>query len=181
MIKARIDVSDLRAATKALKRGPYRRAMRKAGSEAIRKMKTEASRRIRERINVKDRTIKRAMVVVRPKGSLALHRLQWGFHFLDTRIPLGDAKPRQTKLGVTAEVFKGERKLHRGVFRATMPSGHKGVFKRKGATRLKIRELVSFPISNALLKPGQAEAVVALGRHTFRKAFKRLLPLERKK
>ncbi len=44
-------------------------------------------------------------------------------------------KPRQTKQGVQAKVFKrgGPKKIRHG-FMATMPSGHKGAFIRKRAT-----------------------------------------------
>lgn len=61
-------------------------------------------------------------------------------------IALFKFKAKQTKKGVSVTVKKGKRKLLRGHFIATMPSGHKGVFIRKEteggkrAARLPIKE-----------------------------------------
>ena len=49
---------------------------------------------------------------------------------------------RQTKKGVTVKMRKDKgRKLFRGAFISTMPSGHKGSFRRKGKARLPVLEL----------------------------------------
>ena len=54
------------------------------------------------------------------------------------RIPLFDFGARQTKRGVSYNL--GGRKTLAGAFIATMPTGHEGVFMRKGANRLPIQE-----------------------------------------
>lgn len=56
------------------------------------------------------------------------------------RIPLYRFRARQTRAGVTARLPTGAG-TYPGAFIATMKSGHVGVFKRKGATRLPIQEL----------------------------------------
>jgi len=57
-------------------------------------------------------------------------------------VPLIALRASQTKKGVTYKTQKaGSRQLEPGAFIATMPSGHRGVFKRKGTARLPIREL----------------------------------------
>lgn len=51
-----------------------------------------------------------------------------------------DKPPVQTKRGVRASAW-GQRKVYRGTFLAQMPSGHKGIFKRRMSSRLPIAEL----------------------------------------
>lgn len=69
---------------------------------------------------------------------------------------IGYSGPRQTKKGVTVEIRKGQgRKLVKGAFVATMKSGHKGVFKRRGSSRLRdrvepIKELFTTSVPDAL-------------------------------
>jgi hypothetical protein len=181
MIEAKLDASQLRDARKALKPGPHKRAMRKAGSEAVRKMKTAASRRIREEKNIKDRAIKKAMVGVRPVGAKSVERMGWGIRFRDINVPLLDYGARQTKKGVTVAVNKGgARTLIQSAFKATMPrTGHTGIFKRTSNLRLPIRELFGSRAVDQLLKPGEADKILIHGRDAFRKAFARLLPWER--
>ena len=59
--------------------------------------------------------------------------------FSNARIPLINLTARQTRAGVTYSGGEG-RKLMKGAFIQTMPSGHVGVFKRRGAARLPITE-----------------------------------------
>lgn len=56
------------------------------------------------------------------------------------RIPLYDFGARQTRRGVTAKLGPS-RKLYPSTFIATMPSGHRGAWKRTGSRRLPITEL----------------------------------------
>jgi len=56
------------------------------------------------------------------------------------RMPLIEFKAKQTRKGVTYK-REGSRILIRHAFLATMPSGHRGVFKRKTSARLPIAEL----------------------------------------
>lgn len=56
------------------------------------------------------------------------------------RLPLSRWKVRQTRQGVTANLPGGAGR-YPGAFLATMRSGHLGVFRRRGAERLPIREL----------------------------------------
>lgn len=56
------------------------------------------------------------------------------------RMPLIEFKAKQTRKGVTYR-REGSRILIRHAFLTTMPSGHRGVFKRKTSARLPIAEL----------------------------------------
>jgi hypothetical protein len=79
---------------------------------------------------------------------------------------------------VSVEVNRGKRTLIPGAFIATMPNGHKGVFKRLGKGRLPIKELLGSRPVDALLHEGETDAVAARGGKSFDETFQRVLPLE---
>lgn len=65
-------------------------------------------------------------------------------------IPLIHSGARQTKKGVTAKTGRG-RRLYKSAFITTMPSGHKGVFRRKSRKRLPIREMYGPSVPTAFV------------------------------
>ena len=152
-------------------------ALRKAGSTALRDMRSEASKRVRKRKRIKAKFVRDAMVLGRPKGG-NVDGWEWSVSFTGKAVPLTAYPHRQTRKGVSVEVNRGKRTLIKGAFLATMASGHKGVFVRKGIRRLPIRELLGSRPADALLHKGEAEGVLARGEGTFMSAFARLLPLE---
>jgi hypothetical protein len=86
-------------------------------------------------------------------------------------IPIIQFDARQTKLGVTVKV-KGTRKLLRGAFIATMPSGHQGVFYRRGfagsrAPRLPIDQVFSISLPVAFSNKKVMDAVVKAAKERF--------------
>lgn len=165
----------------ALEAGPFkaavRRAMRKAGSTALRDMRSEASKRVRARKRIKPSYVRRAMTMQRAKGS-DISSMEWSLRVSGEPVPLVAYPHRQTKKGVSVEVNRGKRTLVKGAFVATMKSGHQGVFKRKGTARLPIRELLGSRPIDALLHKGEADAVAERGGRSLRDTFARLLPLE---
>ena len=58
-----------------------------------------------------------------------------------------DPKAKQTPVGVSTRGPGGVRRTVPGAFIATMPSGHKGIFMRRGKARLPLRELTGPGIS----------------------------------
>ena len=80
--------------------------------------------------------------------------------------------------GVSVEVSACKRTLVRGAFVATMRSGHEGIFRRRGAARLPIEELLGSRPVDALLHQGEADAVAARGGRSFGDTFQRMLPME---
>lgn len=165
----------------ALENGPFkgalRRALRKAGATALRDMRSEASKRIRARKRIKSRYITRALTLRRAKGS-DIGRMEWALEVAGDPVPLVAYPHRQTEKGVSVEVNRGKRTLVRGSFKATMKSGHAGIFRRRGAARLPIEELRGSRPVDALLHKGEAEAVAARGGKSFGETFVRVLPLE---
>lgn len=86
-------------------------------------------------------------------------------------IPIIQFDARQTRLGVTVKV-KGARKLLRGAFIATMPSGHQGVFYRRGvagarAPRLPIDQVFSISLPVAFSNKKVMDAVVRAAKQRF--------------
>ena len=66
----------------------------------------------------------------------------------------------------------------KSAFVAAMRSGHRGVFVRRGAKRLPIRELLGSRPVDALLHEGEVDGVLRRGRESFAKTYRRVLPLE---
>ena len=78
-------------------------------------------------------------------------------------MPLIAFRARQTQKGVTYMVVRSRgRQLMAGAFIATMPMGHKGVFKRRGAKRLPIDEQYSQSLQDIYADaPGLARRIIA--------------------
>lgn len=165
----------------ALESGPFKaalkRALRKAGSTALRDMRSEASKRIRARKRIRPSYIHKALTLRRAKGG-DIGAMEWAVEVSGEPVPLVAYPHRQTKKGVTVEVNRGKRTLVAGSFKATMKSGHQGVFKRRGKARLPIQELRGSRPIDALLHKGEAEGVAERGGNSFADTFARVLPLE---
>ena len=158
-------------------KGALKRALKKAGASAIRDMRSEATKRIRARKRIPIKYIRRALSIIR-QNSGDISSMKWGVAFSGEKVPLVAYGPRQTKKGVSVSVNVGKRTLVKGAFIATMKSGHKGVFVRRGKGRLPIRELAGSRPVDALLHAGEADGVSVRGGQSFQATFARVLPLE---
>lgn len=153
------------------------RAARKAGSTALRDMRSEASKRVRGRKRIKAGVVQRSLMLRRPKGT-SLARLEWAVDVLGKTQRVSDYPFRATKRGVSVMINKGKRSLLPGAFVATMASGHRGVFVREGKKRLPIDEPLASRVVDALLHKGEAPGVLERGKRVMMEGFERLLPLE---
>lgn len=176
-ITAKMDLSQLEALEPGRLRGAIKRAIRKAGSTALRDMRSEASKRIRARKAIKISYIHKALTVTKEEGH-DISEMSWSLNVSGDPVPLVAYPHRQGKKGVSVEVNRGKRTLVAGSFVATMKSGHKGVFKRSGSARLPIRELLGSRPVDALLHEGEADAVAERGHKSLRETFERVLLLE---
>lgn len=156
------------------------RAAMMAGSTSLRDMRSEAAKRVRRRKRIKASEIRASLVMIRPKRA-EIDGADWTLGVKGRRVPLTQYPFRQGKRGVTVEVNTGQRNLIAHAFVATMRSGHKGIYVRKGSARLPIRELFGSRVVDALLHKGEAEGVRDRGRASFQATFGRLLPLELEK
>ena len=140
----------------------YEKIVKRATIAATNKVaaqgKSETSRVIRERYTIKARDLSKEIRVtktgpVTASGASIWMRAKKG-------IPLIKFKHRATKRGVNISVIKGRSVLSEGAFIATMPSGHKGIFKfmmehrkrRKPAPRYEERKnyLTQLPIDEMI-------------------------------
>ena len=154
-----------------------KRALKKAGSTALRDMRSEASKRVRARNRIKASYVRKALTLSKPTGG-DISSFAWAVNVSGERVPLDAYPTRQTAKGVSVEVNRGKRTLVKGAFKATMGSGHKGVFQRRGKARLPIRELFGSRPVDALLHKGEADGVAKRGGESFDRTFVRVLPLE---
>jgi hypothetical protein len=152
------------------------RVARKASRTSLRDMRSTAVKVVRESKRLKARAVRKA-IVARKNTGRQLDRMEWGVDIRGERTRLIDYPARQTKKGVSVEINRGQRVLIRGAF-ITVVGGHKGVFKRKGAARLPIKELLASRALDVLKTKRAARAVTRRGRMSFQKTFDRLLPIE---
>lgn len=176
-ISVKWDRSQIAALETGPLKGALKRALRKAGATALRDMRSEASKRIRARKRIKVSYIRRALTLRRPSGS-DISDFAWALDVSGETVPLVAYPFRQTKKGVSVEINRGKRSIIKGSFVATMKSGHKGIFLRRGKARLPIKALFGTRPVDALLQEGEGDAVAARGGKSFEETFTRVLPLE---
>ena len=133
-----IDAKDARKIPRAM-----RLATVSAINKAMGKARVAASKEVRQVYNIKAGDIKKALNITRANS-----KKMYSNHIISgKRLLLSYFSPRQTKKGVTVRIKKSSgRKVVQGAFEATMKTGHKGVFKRKGKSRLPIRELTTLDL-----------------------------------
>lgn len=161
--------------TKAIQDSSVRALNRTASS-----VRTEASREIRQRYNLKASVIKANMRIVKATRS----RLVAEIVATGKRIPLiefgaravnpwnvAGRSHRRRGGGVSAAVTK-TRRLFKGAFIAVMPSGHRGVYLRQGEGR-KIRQLMGISIPKAMVERQVNATLAKFAAQRFRIEFER--------
>lgn len=156
------------------------RAMKNAGSSALRSMRTEASKNIREKKGIQVGQIDKALRTI-PANT----RPVWTLLARAKPLPLIAFGARQVKSGVSVEVTKGKRMIVRHAFLATMQSGHKGVFMRHGPPRIAgkgryagkrrqpIVEKFTAPVSSVVAQTGPL--ILERGKREFQVTFTRMM------
>lgn len=137
-VSATIDKRQLENAAQTLKgvRNGVKRAAVRAINKVARSARTEVVRKISRETGLRQRDIrKRNVRLLRARYD----RLSALLILTGRAIKLIRYRARQTRRGVTYRSGEG-RKLLPSAFIATMPSGHEGVFKRRGKERLPIDE-----------------------------------------
>jgi hypothetical protein len=105
-------------------------------------LKTDAGRKIRERYSVTLKALSPAFSIRRATTADLVARVSAS----GRPLPLIGFAARQNKRGVSVAVRKGSRKTLAHAFIARMPSGHVGVFMRRGKARLHIDEKFSVSV-----------------------------------
>lgn len=153
------------------------RALKRAGSEAIRGMRAEANRQIRSKKRFKVAFLNKAMKLNYPQGS-EISELAWRMDVSGAAVPLSAFTVKQTASGVTAMLGPGKTTKLKSAFLATMDSGHTGVFFRTSKSRLPIDQAFTTGPAAVIQAPGILEAVQDRAGAVFNTAFARLIKLE---
>lgn len=135
-------------------------------------VRAEASRRIRERYNLKAAVIKEDLRIWRAqRGRLESQVIARG-----RPIRLIDFGARQVKTGVSVQVVRGRgRKTIGGAFVARMKSGLVGVFERRGKARLPIDQLYSIGVPAMFSQQQILKALRGVAGDRFRRELAREL------
>jgi len=145
-------------------------ALTRSLNRAATSVKTEASRTIREELNLKAGAVSKSIHV----GRASAGSPEASIRIAGKQVPLiGFIGTRQVRKGVSVKVKRsGSRKVIAHAFIATMKSGHRGVFTRdKGAGRLPISEMFSIAVQQAL-KGANIEKLLTLARNRIRTELK---------
>ena len=138
MLEIKYDDAKIKRLQRELKNLP--RALPKIMSRALNRTalsaRTEVSRSLAGRIGLRIKDVRQRVVM--QKASYSNWRS--AIRISSRRLPIIRFGARQTAKGVTYKQGR-QRVLIRHAFIATMPSGHRGIFKRKGGARLPIAEL----------------------------------------
>lgn len=185
--------NDIKAALKEF-RSLGEKAIQRASARALNRVGTsvraEASRRVRETLNLKAADAKEPIGIARTKGSIAAKKQRVEITISQKGVPLFKygARDKQVKtvrgprFGVTVKVLKqGKRKLVRGGFIAGMRSGHTGIFVRKGKDRLPIKGLFSMSARDVFKNKDIVRAVLGYGRALLGKELRAQLNYELQK
>lgn len=112
----------------ALTKRALESAKNKAGSSAMRRMRTAVTRIVRDQKAV---SLTYARKQVRAFKSDRGRSPSWTVRVDGSPIPIGKFRMRQLRRGVKFQANRGTWSLYQGGFIATMKSGHKGAFARK--------------------------------------------------
>lgn len=146
------------------------KALAKATTSAARALRAAATKSVRQRKRFKVSKLRRALPLRR------VNTQEWRMGVSGETMPVASFPYRQVKRGVSVAINQGQRKLIKSAFVATMKSGHRGVFRRVGKSRLPIEELFTTRVSDVFNDQGMLPAVLGRTQDVFRSTFERLMP-----
>jgi hypothetical protein len=149
MLEVTFDAGGFMAAIGALKRPQLDEAVAKALADTQKNTKVKAAASIAKHMGLRSARVKEAILTpfVRPGA--------WVAHVLSSRKPIPLIEfpgVRQTATGVFTRAWgRPQTILH--AFIATMPTGHRGVYRRTGEHRLPIKQLWGPTIAGTFQTP----------------------------
>ena len=123
------------------------RVVTRSLNRTISSVRTRAKREISNETGLKVGAVNKAMSIIKATAN----RFRAILSIKKKGIPIIDMGARQTRRGVTYSLG-GQRRRLSNAFIATMPTGRRGVFARKGKPRLPIRERFGPSIATIFLK-----------------------------
>lgn len=142
--------------------------------------RTFLSKEVRKELKIKAKPVRDAVRIKKASPNASLRNIQGIVEVSGKPIPLIEFGARERNVRKDGKVYKGvsvrvkdRRKVVRGGFLATMKSGRTGIFKRKGKSRLPIRELFSTSITDILRNEGFLDRIAKFVDERFFREFKR--------
>lgn len=130
------------------------RALRLAGNAAIRTVQKESSGHILSKKYLRESEVKDGLPLIFPGTRTEIRALQWTELVSGKPIQLIKFPHVATSNGILIRISKGTgtKRIASG-FLATMKSGRKGIFMRRGKARLPIDELYTTRLSDSMSNP----------------------------
>jgi hypothetical protein len=155
------------------------RALKRAGKDALKSMRADAKRRVRDRVRIRAGYLAdKAFPLVNAMGT-DIDALEWRMKVSGAAVPLGEYPRRQLKAGVRVEVQKGKVKLIKSAFLAMTKRGRKGVFLREeGVGRYPMGHRLGLRTSDSMADGQIPAASLDYAAEQFAKRFGYWLPRE---
>jgi len=165
----------------------HARAVFRAGGDALRALRAEAVRKVRESRAIRAGAVRDAMFLSFPPSGA--ENPTWRMYVSGRPLKVSAYPYRQTAAGVSVLIKTGSRAVIRHAFVATMPrSGHEGVFMRTGRFNTKpgrrgpvrreiIKELFTTRITDVFKDPGFAEDALGRAMAVFERSYLRNLQI----
>lgn len=154
------------------------RAAKKAGRDALRALRAEAKRALRERTRIRAGYLAASALPLRYAKARTIEGMSWVMDVSGREVPLGEYPRRQTRKGVSVEIRKGSRVLLESAFLARRKAGRQGVFLRPGRERYPMGHRLGMNVVDAMSDGVVPERALERGRLVFESAFGRLLKME---
>lgn len=138
MINVKSDIKRVRASVKKWHKEAVPVAAYRAMNRAVAKSKTATSRQLSKETGFKVGVVKRFVHVFKASRKRLVATLKVRGRRIGV-FSLRNPRVKQQKKGITYKIGRAKKYVDGG-FIATMPGGHKGIFSRKGRSRLPIEE-----------------------------------------
>ncbi len=154
------------------------RALKRAGGDAIKAMRAEGKRAVRERKKIRAGYLaEKSMPLTLPKGN-RIAGMEWTLRVSGKPVPLGEFPRRQMKAGVRVTVNVGKTKLIKSAFLAMTKSGRMGVFLRPTDARFPMGHKLGSNVAETFSDKPIIARVQMYGQDSFRSRFMYWMPLE---
>jgi hypothetical protein len=169
-INVKADITEVMSMLNGLQRNGIKKAASRALNKTLTTVNAVAAREIKNDIggSIKIGDIKSLLRQIKSNPIQLIASLIAS----GKRLPLIKIDPgaRQNSAGVKYKNSKGTVIIP-GAFIATMKSGHKGVFKRKGVSRLPIKELAGASVPRVFLQSSVTQALTRTAAESWYKNF----------
>lgn len=153
-------------------------ALKKAGGDALRRLRAEAKRRTRARVAIRAGYLAASALPLRFAQGRSVDELEWVMRVSGREVPLGEYPRRATKKGVSVEVQRGRRILLKSAFLAQAKSGRQSVFLRPSKLRYPMGHRLGLSVADSMADGQTPRFALEAAGTVFGSSFERLFPME---